>query len=135
VKVQRVRHPETSQVHWLVLDDQFKPIKPIHTYLSFRAAFRSPNTVKREAYHLKLFWDYLVSRHLDWTEVGLEHLAGFIEWMRQPLLSIEAGEARRTDATIDLALSAVHEFYTFQARLPEGPQLTLYQFIMMPMRT
>ncbi len=35
MKVQRVHPPNTDQVRWMVLDDEFVPIQPICSYLMF----------------------------------------------------------------------------------------------------
>jgi integrase/recombinase XerD len=132
MKVQQVQFGDGKATSWLVLDDAYTPILPICSYLKFRSSYRAPATVRREAYHLKLFWDYLEDKGLDWKDVHIERLAGFIDWLRDPALSTEYREARRMDATIDLALAAVHEFYNFHSHLAGGPELALYQFIMHP---
>src|SRR6266487_4430780 len=60
MKVQRVRPPNTDQVRWLVLDDEFVPIQSICSYLMFLDDLgRSPNTIRSTAHHLKLFWEDL----------------------------------------------------------------------------
>jgi integrase len=132
MKAQQVQLSEGTRVGWLVLDDAYLPIRPICSYLKFRSGYREPATVRREAYHLKLFWDYLLDKGLDWRDVDIERLAGFIDWLRDPAFSVEHREAKRMDATIDLALAAVHEFYNFHSRLAGGADLALYQFIMHP---
>ncbi len=134
MKVQRVRLPDTDRVTWLVLDDHYTPIQPILTYLKFLHNLdRSPNTIRATAHHLKLFWEYLRDAHLSWTEVDVVQLAGFISWLRRPdpkVVSIAAQKARRTNATIDLALGAVHGLYQFHARIHTIPELPLYQLSM-----
>lgn len=132
MKVQPVRLPGSGARAWMLLDDAYKPVEPVCAYLKFRLVYREESTVRREAYHLKLYWDYLTCRKLDWRAVDLPLLAGFIEWLRDPELSLEAREAQRTDATIDLALCAVHEFYTHHCRLGGGKDLGLYEFVMQP---
>ena len=62
MKVQRVRPPNTDHVCWIVLDDEFVPIQPICSYLTFLDDLdRSPNTIRSTAHHLKLFWEYLLA--------------------------------------------------------------------------
>ena len=134
MKVQRVRLPETNRLSWLVLDDDFAPVQPIHAYLTFLHDLdRSPNTIRATAYHLKQFWSYLQDSHLSWTEIDITHLAGFITWLRRPdpsVISIERRQARRTNATIDQTVGSVHSFYAFHARLGTIPALPLYQLSM-----
>jgi integrase/recombinase XerD len=130
MKVQRVRLPETHQVTWLVLDDEFVPVQPILTYLRFLHDLdRSPNTIRASAHHLKLFWEYLRDEHINWTEVDVAQLAGFITWLRRQdptVITLEPTPARRTNATIDLILSAVHGFYSFHMRLGTVPERSLH---------
>jgi integrase/recombinase XerD len=134
MKVQRVRLPKTDQAHWIVLDDAFVPIQPICSYLTFLDDLdRSPNTIRATAHHLKLFWEYLRDEHLCWTEIDVARLAAFIPWLRRSetaVISIENKPARRTNATIDQILGAVHSFYQFHMRLGTIPELPLYQLSM-----
>ena len=134
MKVQRVRLPHTEQVRWIVLDDAFIPIQPFCSYLAFLGDLdRSPNTIRATAHHLKLVWEYLRDEHLCWTEVNVARLAAFITWLRRSeteVISIENKPARRTNATIDQILGAVHSFYQFHMRLGTIPELPLYQLSM-----
>ncbi len=133
MKVQRIHLP-TEQVSWLVLDDDYVPVQPILAYLKFLSDLdRSPNTRRATAHHLKLFWEYLRDAHLCWREIDVAHLAAFITWLRRSeaeVISIETKPARRTNATIDQILGAIHSFYDFHIRLKTIPELPLYQFSM-----
>jgi integrase/recombinase XerD len=132
MKVQRVRLPNTDHVSWMVLDDDYAPVLPILSYLKFLHDLdRSPNTIRATAHQLKLFWEYLRDEHLSWLDIDVAQLASFITWLRRPnssVISIESRPARRTNATIDQALSAVHGFYAYHIRLKTIPEQPLYQF-------
>lgn len=134
MKVQRVRLPNMNQIRWIVLDDEFIPIQPICSYLTFLDDLdRSPNTIRATAHHLKLFWEYLRDEHLCWTEMNVVRLAAFITWLRRSdtgVISIEHKKASRTNATIDQILGAVHGFYQFHMRLGTVSELPLYQLSM-----
>ncbi len=138
MKVQRVRLPETDRSTYLVLDDEYVPIQPIFSYLTFLHDLdRSPNTIRACAHHLKLFWEFLRDERLQWTEVDVAHLAAFITWLRQQepaVLSIAPKPARRTNATIDQMLTSVHGFYDYHMRMKTVPELPLYQFLLLPHR-
>lgn len=133
MKVQRIRF-ETDQVSWIVLDDDYVPVQPILSYLTFLDDLdRSPNTRRATAYRLKLFWEYLRDEHLCWEEIDIARLAAFITWLRRleaDVISIEHRPARRTNATIDQILGAVHSFYQFHMRMKTIPELPLYQLSM-----
>src|SRR6266516_70466 len=131
MKVQRVRLPNTDLVSWMVLDDDYAPVLPILSYLKFLHDLdRSPNTIRATAHRLKLFWEYLCDEHLSWSEMDVAQLAAFITWLRRldsSTISIESRPARRTNATIDQILSAVHGFYIYHIRLKTISELPLYQ--------
>ncbi len=134
MKVQRVRIPNSDQVTWLVLDDNYLPVQPIQGYLRYLDSLeRSPNTIQAYARHLKLYWEFLRDLHLNWVEVTLENLADFIHWLRssQPkVVSIQPTESKRTEKTINAILAAVCGFYEFQERngATEGIDVYRYQF-------
>jgi hypothetical protein len=49
------RIPDSEQVTWLVLDDNYLPVPPIQSYLRYLESLeRSPNTIHAYAGHLKL---------------------------------------------------------------------------------
>lgn len=134
MKVQRVRIPDSDQVTWLVLDDNYLPVQPVQGYLRYLENIeRSPNTVHAYAGHLKLYWEFLRDSNLNWVEVALENLAEFIHWLRNPesrVVSIQTVEAKRTEKTINAILAAVSGFYEFQERngTSEGVDIYRYQF-------
>lgn len=138
MKVQRIRFPDTNRFSWIVLDDNSLPVIPILTFLKFFEDLgRSPYTVRASAHHLKLFWEFLRDKRIDWKDVAVAHLAEFISWLRNPQpsrVSREVYEAQRTDATINQILGAVHVFYDFHMRMHNVPDLPLYRFLMMPNR-
>ena len=133
MKVQRIRYPVTDEVSWIVLDDAHLLIEPITAYLAFLESLgRSPHTRRAIAHHLKLFWEFLRDEQVNWREVDIARLAGFISWLRRPasaVLSIAPQEAKRTNATIDQMLASVHGFYDFHMRLGTLPEQPLYRFL------
>jgi integrase len=133
MKVQRIRHPETNEASWMVLDDAYVPIEPITAYLVFlESVGRSPHTRRAIAHHLKLFWEFLRAEQADWAEVDIARLASFVSWLRRPasvMPSIVPQEAKRTNATIDQMLASIHGFYDFHMRLGAIPDQPLYQFL------
>ena len=59
--------------------------QPIERYLAYLTDIeRSPNTVKAYAHDLKDWFVFLTGQGLDWREVRLEDVAGFVAWLRRP---------------------------------------------------
>lgn len=138
MKVQRVRIPDSEQVTWSVLDDNYLPVQPIQSYLGYlRSIERSPNTVHAYAGHLKLYWEFLRDLHLNWLEITLENLADFIHWLRSPdprVTPIQPQESKRTEKTINAILAAVCGFYEFQERLGTTESVDVYRYQFQPGR-
>src|SRR5947209_7721049 len=91
MKVQRVCLPRSDpqlplDFSWLLLDDNFCPVKPVQEFLTYLYHLeRSPNTIRAYALHLKLFWQFLTQTGREWTSVDLSMLAEFVAWLRNPL--------------------------------------------------
>ncbi len=137
MKVQRVRLPDCAKVTWMVLHDDHLPIEPIEDFLSYlRNIERSPNTIRAYAYHLKLYWEYLQSRQLNWIDINVVKLADFMSWLRSPtpdkVLSIQEREAKRTETTVNAILTSVCMLYDFHEKTGEVPHISLYRSQVMP---
>jgi integrase/recombinase XerD len=122
--VQRVLSPVTRRESWTVLGDDDGPVVPIERYLAYLTDIeRSPNTVKAYAHDLKDWFAFLARQGLDWREIRLEDVAGFIAWLRRPpaihdgtvavlpLVGYHCGES-----TVNRKLSALSAFYQYAAR-------------------
>ena len=104
-----------------MLDDNYLPVEPISKYLRYLDSLeRSPNTIAGYCRNLKLYWEYLQQSSLDWKEVNLEQLSDFIHWLRNPepgTIPLRPLEAKRSQRTINHALTTVTSFYEFHERL------------------
>ena len=61
------------------------PVRPVERFLAYLTEIeRSPNTVKAYAHDLKDWFIFLAGQDLDWQEVRLEDVAGFVAWLRLP---------------------------------------------------
>jgi integrase/recombinase XerD len=135
--VQRVLMPDSGVESWTVLGDDHVPVEPVERWLAFlTAAERSPNTVKGYAHDLKDWFCYLAGRGLDWREVRLEDLGGFVAWLRLPpegrdglVLLLPSARGHLVASSINRKLSALSAFYEFHARhgLDLGELLTTWR--------
>jgi integrase/recombinase XerD len=121
--VQRVLPPGTRRVSWTVLGDD-GPVEPVERYLTYLTDIeRSPNTVKAYAHDLKDWFVFLAWRGLDWREVRLEDVAGFVAWLRRAPAARDGSVAALPSAgqycgesTVNRKLSALSAFYQHAAR-------------------
>jgi site-specific recombinase XerD len=101
--------PASSLESWTVLGDDDLPVGPVERYLAYLTDIeRSPNTVRAYAHDLKDWFTFLNGRGLDWREVRLEDIGGFVAWLRLP----PAGR----DGLVNRKLSALSAFYLHAAR-------------------
>ncbi len=122
MKVQKIKL-SSYDVTWIVLDDNHLPIKPITEFVRYlNNVDKSPCTVKNYAYCLKLFWDYLADKQLNWKTINLASLAGFVGWLRQSkepaqIVDLHEIQAARAPATINVILGCLSSFYRFHNQL------------------
>lgn len=77
--LQKGMAPDTGQIVWVVLGDDYSPIQPIQQYLNNLINLeRSPNTIHSYAQYLKFYWDYLQDQQLDWRNVSIYDLSEYI---------------------------------------------------------
>ena len=123
MKVQKGQLPSTGKIVWFVLDRNYKPIKPILSYISHLAVLnRSSKSLKTYAYNLKLYWEYLDRYSIEWKSITLEQLSGFIHWLRRPeydplVISIEPKTSKRAESTINNIITVVCQFIEYHQRL------------------
>ena len=121
--VQRVLPPAARRESWTVLGDD-GPVQAIERYLAYLTDIeRSPNTVKAYAHDLKDWFVFLTRRGLDWREVRLEDVAGFVAWLRRPpaardgsVAVLPSVEHYCGESTVNRKLSALSAFYQHAAR-------------------
>ena len=123
MKIQKGKLPSSGQIVWFVLDRDYKPIKPIQSYISYLASLnRSSKTLRTYAHNLKLYWEYLDKYSIDWREITLEQLSNFIHWLRRPeydpkVISVNSKIAQRRESTINNIMSTVCQFIDYHQRL------------------
>jgi integrase/recombinase XerD len=122
--VAQVVMPVSRRESWTVLDGEGVPVEPVEQFLAFLTdSERSPNTVKAYAHDLKDWFVFLAGRGLDWREVRLEDVGGFVAWLRLPppardgrVAVLPSVAAHCGEATVNRKLSAVSAFYQHAAR-------------------
>lgn len=138
MKVQKGIISETLRQCWMVLDDDYLPIDPIGKYLNYLDSLeRSPNTLAVYAHNLKLYWEFLKDKQLDWKEINLENLSDFIHWLRNPnrgVISLEPQVSKRCEKTINHCLTTVCGFYEFHERLGILFGIEAYRYQLQPGR-
>jgi integrase/recombinase XerD len=116
---------------WVVLNEDYSSIIPIYDYLHYLENKNySPNTIKAYARNLKLYWEFLESRGIDWTQITILNLSEFIHWLKTSngkVISLPFLTSSRTEKTINHIVKTVRLFYEFQSRLGVVKPLDVYQ--------
>ena len=124
MRVQRVLMPGSGTESWTVLDDEHSLVEPVERFLGYLASIeRSPNTIKAYAHDLKDWFVYLGGVGLDWREVSLEDVAGFVGWLRLPPAARDGRVAvlptvdnHCSESSVNRKLAALTSFCEFHAR-------------------
>nr|WP_238360672.1 site-specific integrase [Iningainema tapete] len=102
-----------------MLDSDYQVVEPIQRYLSYLCGLKSPNTVETYGYGLKAWWEFLLSKNLNWREVDISDLEDFVYWLRvgdtSSVISMQPVKALRTERTINLTITTVTTFYEYHA--------------------
>ena len=122
MKVQKIKL-SPYEYSWLVLDNKHLPIKPITEFIRYlNNVDKSPFTVRSYAYHLKLYWEFLDYKQIDWVKVNLSQLAAFVGWLREldnnsTVVDLIEDQTARKPATINVILGCLSSFYRFHNQL------------------
>lgn len=116
-----------KKIKYVVLDDDGNFIEPIARYLKFLdLCERSNNTLRTYAINLMLFFRYLKQENLDFHNVTIDEMAGFIYWLKQPYKSIPIPATQpikqtRANTTINHVVKTVSNFYSYLWRSETVP--------------
>ena len=147
MKIQEIDTPRGRR--WLLLDDAFKPVKPVNDYLKFLDyTKRSENTLKTYASHMKVFCEYLQLRNIDIMDLTgsedagpLNVLASFLVWLQYPntvtsenVVYLDTVPRKRSDSTVNSILGTVLLFYDYLARNELATPLDVYRAKVNPQR-
>ena len=115
--------PQTEEQFSCVFDtESCLPVEPIQRFLNYCCKRGlAANTVSTYAYRLVDFWRWLEYRALDWSAIGLEELADFVNWYllggEVEVISEQVREvvSKRSPRTVNQAVTAIQGLYEFHA--------------------
>lgn len=123
LKVELAVDPQTEeQFSCVFASDSCLPVEPIQRFLNHcRKRGLAANTVSTYAYRLVDFWRWLEYRAIDWSAIGLEELADFVNWYllggEVEVISETVREvvSKRSPRTVNQAVTAIQGLYEFHA--------------------
>lgn len=105
---------------FVLLDRQMRLVQPVNEYLGYQALRgRAENTLRAYARDLKIFFEFLEQRGLQYDRIDLPMIRDYVEHLRSPdeHLAFLHTESKRTPATINRMIGTVHGFYCYQAAM------------------
>ena len=136
MKVQKVLVSPYEEC-WLVLDNEYKPIKPITEFIKYlRNVDKSPCTIKGYAHSLKLYWEFLAANETVWTTINIGILAKFVGWLRtrdneKNVIDLTQLRIERHNSSINAILGALSSFYRYHNQVG-NTDFTLTEAVRLP---
>jgi integrase len=121
MEVVKVR-TEDNEERYYVADDEGRPIRPILKFIRFKDNTKcTKNTLRMYCQHLKLFFEYLEQRKLDFQEVTIDELILFLNWLQHPYKSLKVVSMNKVDSarrprTVNVIINTVLAFYDYIIR-------------------
>lgn len=116
---------EDGKERYFVADDYGLPIEPILKFIMFKDNTNfARNTLRMYCQHLKLYFEYLQQRELDFQKVTIDDLALFVNWLQNPYKSLKViptnqVETARSPRTVNIIVNTVLAFYDYILRHEE----------------
>ena len=116
---------EDGKERYFVSDDYGLPIEPILKFIRFKDNTNfARNTLRMYCQHLKLYFEYLQQRELDFQKVTIDDLALFVNWLQNPYKSLKIipahqVETARSPRTVNIIVNTVLAFYDYILRHEE----------------
>ena len=124
MQVVKVKLEKNKERYYVATDDGI-PIEVIFKFIKFKDnTGYSRNTLKQYCWHLKLYFEYLEQRKLDFQNVTIDYLAHFVKWLQNPLQSvkiipIKSKHSLRSESTINTIVNTLLTFYDYVLRHEE----------------
>ena len=120
VEVIRTRQGLTRYV---LTDDDGTLIEPAVRFIRYKdMSGKVRNTLKAYCYQLKAYYEYLEQKRKTAFEVTIDDIAGFVNWLRSPVQSVNVlyisgtFTPKRSARTVNMHLSTVMGFYDYLSR-------------------
>lgn len=124
MEVVKVRTDDNKERYY-VADNNGLPIEPILKFIRFKDNTNyARNTLRMYCQHLKLYFEYLEQRNLDFKDVIIDDLSLFVNWLQNPYKSLNVIPTNKVDSarsprTINIIVNTVLTFYDYILRHEE----------------
>lgn len=111
-----------GRTRYMLVDSNCDPVLPVLKYLKFRDnGDAARNSLRAYCQHLKLYFEFLEQKGLDYRQVGIDDMADFMRWLQNPfgslkVLPVTPVMSTRGARTINTIISTVLNFYDYLMR-------------------
>ena len=142
MEVVKVLTDEGKERYYLNNGDNL-PVKSVLKFIKFKDNTNyARNTLKAYCEHLKLYFEYLEQRNLNFDNVNIDDLALFVNWLQNPYKSLKIIPAKpidtaRSSRTVNAIVNTVLQFYDYILRHEEysnNISERLRKFVIQPSR-
>ena len=112
----------TNKIRYMLVDKAGEPVEPVLRYIKFKDNSDSArNTLRAYCYHLRLFFEFLEQKGIDYRNCGIDDMAEFMRWLQNPYGNIKVSaltfrEPFRKANTVNIIISTVMSFYDYLMR-------------------
>ncbi|AQS10544.1 transposase [Clostridium saccharobutylicum] len=116
---------EDNKERYFVANDEGLPVESILKFIKFKDNTNyARNTLRMYCQHLKLYFEYLEQRKIDFQRVTIDDLALFVNWLQNPYGNLKvvttiSTENTRSPRTINIIVNTVLIFYDYLLRHEE----------------
>lgn len=124
MEVVKVRTEDDKERYFVAGDDGL-PVESVLKFIRFKDNTNyARNTLRMYCQHLKLYFEYLQQRQLDFQKVTIDDLALFVNWLQNPYKSLKVIPTKKLDSarnprTINIVVNTVLAFYDYILRHEE----------------
>lgn len=121
MKVVTIQNSEGKERYYLA-DDNGIPIESVLKFIKFKDNLSyARNTLKQYCQNLKLYFEYLEYIKKDFTEITIDDLSLFVNWLQNPnikckVISISQANKTRSAKTINAIIDTVLAYYDYLLR-------------------
>lgn len=105
---------------FVLLDRHMRLVQPVNEYLEYQAfRGRAANTLRSYARDLKIFFEFLEKRDLQYDKIDVTMIRDYVEYLRSKDAAVVFvyAESKRSPATINRMIGTVHGFYGYHATM------------------
>lgn len=121
MQVQEIKTKD-NKTRYILLNSEGEPVEPVIKFLKFKDNSGSARkTLRTYCYHLKLYFEFLEQKGMDYRDVGIDEMAEFMRWLQNPhgnvkVSQISASTPIRKPNTVNAVMTAIGVFYDYLYR-------------------